>query len=687
MKPIRLLPVVAVAAVFAAPIHAEETPPLRNLTIADVLALKAVLDPQLSPDGKWVAYTVRSSDSKEDQVDTDVYMAPVDRSAGSEAIRLTASPKSESSPRWSPDGRYLAFLSEREGDKSQVWLLDRRGGEAVKLTDVKSGVEDLAWAPDGKRLALIVGDADPDEVGEDAKGAAKTPRPIVIRRRQFKRDGAGYLRELRSHLYVFDLATRSNIQLTTGPYDESEPRWSPDGRWIAFTSNRTEDPDANQNSDVFVIEAKAGAAPRAVTTSPGTDQSPAWSPDGKWIAYVAGGSVADLWYATSHLAVVPAQAEAGKETGRPLTRELDRNVFKPTFSADGRHVYFVVEDGGNQHVARVPVAGGKVERIVAGEREVEGYEVGRRGEVVVAESQWDYPAEISVQEPGKAELRRITHTNDAVLRGLRLGRVQRFKTQAAGGPSIDGFLTLPPGYEPGTSGRRLPTILRIHGGPVSQFTTGFEPEWQVLAAHGYAVVAANPRGSSGYGRDFSYALFADWGNPDTQDVLAAVDAVIAQGVADPDRLGVGGWSYGGILTNYVITKTQRFKAATSGASETNYLANYGTDHYQYEWETELGLPWKNTDLWLRLSPWFQVEKITTPTLILCGEKDVNVPLLNSEQLYQALRRLGRETELVIYPGQHHGITKPSYVKDRYERYLSWYDRWLGAPAPASAGQP
>ncbi|MBV8199562.1 MAG: S9 family peptidase, partial [Acidobacteria bacterium] len=226
-------------------------------------------------------------------------------------------------------------------------------------------------------------------------------------------------------------------------------------------------------------------------------------------------------------------------------------------------------------------------------------------------------------------------------------------------------------------GAVLPAVLRIHGGPVAQFETSFSFEWQLLAAHGYAVVTANPRGSSGYGRDFARAIWADWGNLDFQDVMAAVDAVVAMGVADRDRLGVGGWSYGGILTNYVITKTGRFKAATSGASESNFLADYGTDHYQYAWETELGLPWRNTELWLKLSPWFQVEKITTPTLLLCGTDDANVPALGVEQLYQALRRLGRDTELVLYPGQHHHFTRPSFLVDRYERYLAWYDKYLG----------
>jgi dipeptidyl aminopeptidase/acylaminoacyl peptidase len=661
----------ALTAFLAAPLAAQAPRPLE---VDDVFSLKTVGDPRLSPDGRWVAYTVRAMDAKEDSANTDIYMVPFE---GGAALRLTSSPKPESRPRFSPDGRYLAFLSGREGKKAQVWLLDRRGGEAVKLTDYKADVSDLAWSPDGKRLALVVGDVDPDEQDEEkqdgeAAGASKTPKPIVIRRLQFKRDGEGYLRDLRQHLYVFDVESKKSAQITSGPYDDSDPVWSPDGRWIAFASNRTSDPDANDNSDLFLVEAKEKQTPRALTTWEGNDGSPAFGPDGKWIVYLAGGDPKDVWYDTNAVALVPVAGGAP----RLLTKTLDRNAGSPRFSPDGKSVFFVLEDGGNEHLARIPVAGGAVERVVAGERAVQAYDLGPKGEIVVLESTPQRPAEVSVIAAGS--LRRLTEVNDEFLKGIRLGEVRRFQPTNPDGTKVDAFLTLPPDAP---KGKKLPTILRIHGGPVAQYNTAFNLEWQVLAAHGYAVIGANPRGSSGYGREFSRAIWADWGNKDFQDVMAAVDAAVAMGVADSDRLGVGGWSYGGILTNYVITKTGRFKAATSGASEVLYLSNYGTDHYQREWEGELGLPWEKTEQWIKISPFFQVAKVTTPTLILCGEEDVNVPLLNSEQLYQALRRLGRETELVIYPGQSHGITKPSYQKDRFERYLAWYDKYLkGTPA-------
>jgi dipeptidyl aminopeptidase/acylaminoacyl peptidase len=667
----------------------------RLLTAGDLLQLGKVADPRLSPEGSWVAYTVETLDRKQDKATADVYMVPL---AGGTAIRLTApAEKPAASPRFSPDGRWLAFLSAREGRHAQVWLLYRRGGEAQRLTDYPADVAELAWSPDGRRLALVVADADRDRDEPETTAAADAgaggaearsrpasppaPKPIVIHRMQFKRDGEGYLRELRNHLYVFDLQTRASVQVTTGPYDDSEPAWSPDGRWLAFTSNRTPEPDANENTDVFVVPAAAGFTPRAVTTSPGTDQSPAFSPDGKLIVYVEGSDPKDFWYGTSRIAVAPALPGAAGAP-RALTAALDRNVTSPRFASDGRAVYFLVEEGGNSHLARVPLAGGAVERVVDGERVVEAFDLDARGDVVVLESVPQRPPEVSVVT--RQGLRRLTTTNDELLRALRLAPVRRFTAKSADGTPIDAFLTLPPDAP---AGALLPAVLRIHGGPVSQFDTSFRFEWQLLAAHGYAVVGANPRGSSGYGRDFARAIWADWGNRDFQDVMAAVDQVVAMGIADPQRLGVGGWSYGGILTNYVIIKTGRFKAAISGASETNYLADYGTDHYQYAWETELGLPWRNTELWLKLSPWFQVEKITTPTLLLCGTDDANVPPLGVEQLYEALRRLGRDTELVLYPGQTHTLTRPSFLVDRYQRYLDWYDKYLKPAAAAAAGGP
>ena len=278
--------------------------------------------------------------------------------------------------------------------------------------------------------------------------------------------------------------------------------------------------------------------------------------------------------------------------------------------------------------------------------------------------------------PGsEVALRRLTAANDSLLSLLELGEVREERWESEGGIEIEGFVHLPPDYR---EGERYPLLLRLHGGPVSQYAHSFNFDAHLFAANGYVVLSPNPRGSSGYGQEFSAALWANWGEPDFADVMAGVDHLIDLGIADPDRMGVGGWSYGGILTNYVITRTDRFEGAITGASEVLYIANYGHDHYQRQWEAELGLPWEgdNRENWERISPFNRVERVTTPTLVMGGEKDWNVPIQNSEQLYQALRRRGVPTQLVVYPGQSHGLGPASYRRDRHQRYLDWYGRWV-----------
>ena len=354
-----------------------------------------------------------------------------------------------------------------------------------------------------------------------------------------------------------------------------------------------------------------------------------------------------------------------------MTAEHDRNFAGPRFSTDGRSVFARLEDSAENHLVRVTVENRRLERLTSGGLAVRDFAVGPDRAIAALVGHLDRPNEVFMVE--RDGLRQLTHANSEWLAGLRLAEVMNVQFPSADGTEIEGFIHLPPGYQ---EGLRYPTLLRIHGGPVSQFSHRFNFEAQLFAANGYVVVTVNPRGSSGYGQEFSRAIWADWGNKDYEDVMAGVDYAIEQGYADPDRLGVGGWSYGGILTDYVITKTQRFKGAISGASEVLYVANYGHDHYQRQWEAELGLPWENREAWERISPFNSVEKIVTPTLVMGGEKDWNVPIQNSEQLYQALRRLGRETQLVVYPGQSHGIRVPSYQKDRLERYLAWYGKYV-----------
>jgi dipeptidyl aminopeptidase/acylaminoacyl peptidase len=646
----------------------------RTITLDDLYRLREVSSPEISPEGEWVAYTVSVPDTSKDQSDSDVWMTSWD---GRRSVRLTTSKASEHTPRWSPDGRYLAFLSGRDDAREvdQVWLLNRTGGEAERITDLPGGVSDYAWSPDGKRLALIASDPDPDSATVTPDTTKRTHRPIVIDRFQFKADETGYLGRRRDHLYLFDLAARKAVLLAPGEFNEQAPAWSPDGKRIAFVSKRRPEFDRTDNWDLYVMETTPGAIPRQLTTFEGPDNDPdwgggppSWSPDGKSIAYVQGGPLKLLYYAGQKVALVPSVGGAA----RVLTETLDRNPLSPTLSGDGASVLFLLEDDRVTHLARVPVSGGPVERLVEGRRVVSDFSAGPQGKIAVLASAPAQPAEIFAVE-GK-RLRKITGQNDQWLSEVRLAPVEEIGFKSKDGTDIHGFMVKPINYRPG---QRYPTILRIHGGPVWQFYNDFAFDWQLLAANGYVVVAANPRGSSGRGEKFSAAIWADWGNKDGQDVLAAVDFAVAQGLADPDRLGVGGWSYGGILTDQVIARDQRFKAAVSGAGTANALAGYGTDQYVREYEAELGTPWQNTAAYLKVSyPFLHADRIVTPTLFLCGEKDFNVPLLNSEQMYQALRSLGRETQLVIYPGEYHDIRKPSYRRDRLQRYVDWYDRHL-----------
>jgi dipeptidyl aminopeptidase/acylaminoacyl peptidase len=648
----------------------------RPLATDDVYNLKDVRDPQRSPDGKWVAYVVSRAIKDGDKNDTDIWMASWD---GTQEIQLTASPDGESQPRWSPDNKYLSFISSRQGAKGgQLWLMNRAGGEAVKVSDVKGGIDEYAWAPDGKRLVFIVNDPDPRDPKDDDKEAAdkkKTAPPIVVDRYAFKRDIAGYLRNERTHLYLFDVAARKAEALTTGTqYDESSPAWSPDGTKIAFVSKRGDgDIDRHDNTDVWVIDAKTGATPRQVTTSPVSDEGPlSWSPDGKQIAYLVGDELKYSAYTQNRLAVIAA---AGGQP-RVLTDALDRPVRQPQWSKDGSFIAFVVVDDRSQYPARVPAAGGKVERLVTAKSVVTSPSAGAAdGAFAVLAASATEPPEVAALEPGAGgKLRRLSHQNDEWLSKVMLGTTEEFTSISRDGTEVRGLMVKPPTFQ---AGQKYPTLLRIHGGPNGQDEHAFSFERELFAANGYIVVAANYRGSNGRGSQFQKAIFADWGGKEVVDLLGAMDHVQKLPFVDADRLGIGGWSYGGILTDYTIATDGRFKAATSGAGSALQLSMYGIDQYITQYEQEIGPPWKSPDLWMKISyPFFHADRIKTPTLFLVGEKDFNVPAAGSEQMYQALKSLGVDTQLVIYPGQFHGITTPTYKIDRLQRYLDWYNKYL-----------
>ncbi len=655
------------------------------LTIDDIPRFRDVRDPQLSPDGKWLAYVVSTTNIKEDKSTAQIWVAAMD---GSSDRQITFGNESVSAPRWSPDGKYLSFTSSRPGKSrgNQVWLLDRAGGEAQQLTDTKGRLQSYEWSPDSKRLALVIGDPDPEaEPGPPQPGATpRVPKPIVIDRYKYKQDGQGYLLSgRRSYVYLFEIESRKLERLTTSKFDEGSPAWSPDGSRIAFMSNHGDDPDREPAAQLYVADAKPGSTEKQLTTTAtrAGRGRPEWSPDSKWLVILEGDEKKYGAYNMDHALLVAAEGNSAPSRFKP-TEDLDRGVSSPRFTADGRSLTFFVTDDRSVYPARASISGGAVEKLMQPPIVMSSWN--SAGGRTVVMSGGDAKGN-EVYEFANGSLRQVTHQNDALIAELDLGATERINFKSKDGTEIGALLTYPAGYVKGT---RVPLLLRIHGGPNGQDQHTLSIERQFFAANGYAVLAVNYRGSSGRGQKFSRAIFADWGNYEVQDLLAGVDHVVRMGVADPDRLGVGGWSYGGILTDYLIASDNRFKAATSGAGTAFTVAFYGTDQYIIQYDNEIGPPWnpKAWETYVKISyPFLHADRIQTPTLFLGGERDFNVPVQGSQQMYQALRTLGIDTQLIIYPNENHGIQRPSYQRDRYERYLAWYDKYVKkASGPASS---
>lgn len=651
----------------------------RPLKLDDLARFRNVSDPQISPDGQWIAYTVSTIDTKDDKSSTHIWMVGYD---GKNDRQISFSNESESAPRWSPDGKYLSFSSSRPGKAkgSQVWLMERSGGEAYQLTELKGRLQGYEWSPDSKRLALLIGDPDPDAPDPTATpqpGATpKPPKPIVIDRYRYKQDVQGYLLSGRhTYIYLFDIATKKLDRLTKSKWDESSPSWSPDSMRIAFMSNHADDPDRDPAAQLYVAEATAGATEKLLTTADNRANraQPQWSRDGKWLVYLEGDERKFGAYNMEHLVFVPADGSAAP-TRVKAVEDLDRGVSGLRFAGDGKSVIAVVTD--DRSVYPISVERNTVTRLLNPPVVVSNFSIGG-GRTVLLCSDDSRPTEICTMEGKK--LRQLTHQNDALMAELQIGQTEEVSFKSKDGTEVHGLLTYPVGYVKGT---KVPLLLRIHGGPNGQDQHAFATERQVFAAHGYAVLAVNYRGSSGRGQKYSRSIFADWGHYEVEDLLAGIDHVVAMGVADPDRLGVGGWSYGGILTDYIIATDTRFKGATSGAGTAFTVAFYGTDQYIIQYDYEIGPPWnpKAWETYVKISyPFLHADRIKTPTLFLGGERDFNVPVQGGQQMYQALRSLGVETQLVIYPNEFHGIQRPSYVRDRYERYLAWYEKYVKNP--------
>jgi dipeptidyl aminopeptidase/acylaminoacyl peptidase len=665
------------AALFAAqtPIvvrGANATPPTarRPLAADDFYRTLLVSEPTVSPDGAWIAYIVTGNDRADDAPRSALWMVSWD---GTQRLALSNPAHGTHAPRWSPDGRYLAFLRTADGDeRTQLLLQDRRGGEPRAVYETKDDVGAYDWSPDGKRLVLAILRA-PEE--------PKTPKPIVIDALHFKQDEDGYLAAgARRHLELFDLASESVEPLTSdAAFSEDQPAWSPDGSRIAFVRTHGAGVDDDGREEIDVIAARAGATPvRIAKPYAPNNQKLAWSPDGSQIAYLQGREPKYNAYMQDRLALVPAAGGSA----HALSDALDRAVMSYAFTDDGASITAAIEDDASVYPVRIDLESGAVVKLASGPFVVSDLTSGG-GHTALLYSDDGAATEVFAFEPGRTPaLRKLTTHNDALLAELKIGATESLSFKSRDGTEIHGLAVLPPDY---VTGRRYPTLLWIHGGPNGQdeHSLAFDDyqfRRQMLAAAGYVVIGINYRGSSGRGSRFAQAIFADWGHKEVEDLLAGVDAVVARGIADPNRLGIGGWSYGGLLTDYTIASDRRFKAAASGAGSADQLAMYGMDQYVLQYNAELGPPWQHPDLWLKVSyPFFHADRIHTPTLFMGGDKDFNVPIAGGEQLYEALRTLGVPTQLIVYPGEFHEFKRPSFLVDRQQRVTAWFDAYLGAP--------
>jgi dipeptidyl aminopeptidase/acylaminoacyl peptidase len=668
--PLKRLPLTALALCLGlAPLAVQAG---RPLSPDDWYRFQHVSDIRVAPDGAAVAYLVTTYDKDSDESRAALWLTDW---SGKDPVQLSRG-ESVSEPRFSPDGHYLSFLSARPaGSPTQLWLLDRRGGEPRQLTHESREITSYEWSPDASRIVLVL---HAGEAGGADDSAHSSPRPLVVDAYHFKQDHEGYLTAgSRLHLCVLEVASGNCADLPTQPdRAESLPAFSPDGHTLAFLSNDVVTRSGAGRDDIELVGLEPGAQPkRLLTTWSPNHQKLQWSPDGRQLAFLQGAQLRYNAYIMDALAI----ADVASSRVRVLTASLDRAVLSPQFNADGAAIQFAVEDDGEQYPAQVRLADGAIERL-AGPSVVNELS-SAAGHTAVLAADDHAPFEVFALEAGK--LRPLSAHNRELFSELTLGTVEDIAFASRDGTQIHGQIVKPPDYLPG---RRYPTIVWIHGGPNGQDdhsllleSYGPQLERQLFATHGYVVLAVNYRGGTGRGAKFARSILADWGHLEVEDLRAGVDWAIAAGIADPAHLGIGGWSYGGLLTDYTIASDTRFKAAISGAGSGNQLSTYGSDEYVVEYDAELGPPWKNTALWLKVSyPFFHADHVRTPTLFLGGDKDFNVPIIGAEQMYQALRALGVPTELVIYPGEHHTLDRPSFLVDRYGRYLEWMKKYLGS---------
>lgn len=642
----------------------------KRMTIERTLAMKDVGAPQWSPDGRWLAFTVSEWNKKENRRDSHIHLIAA---TGGQPIRLTNGERGETSPQWSPDGRWIAFLANRDsrpsgeaqptgGRGNQIWVIPIGGGEAEKVTDEEVGVSQYRWSPDGKHIAYVVRDTPKDKAERDKRKKDKFDAIVVDTDFTY------------SHLWTIDIAKKDKKRITEGQFTVSDPQWSPDAKWIAYVVNRGgaqessfTDISEDRNSDIFIVAASGGKS-RQLTSNRGPDSQPRWSPDGKQIAYLASNDPV-VWADKTDLMVVPIEGGAARNLSSSYADSVSGSL---EWSPDGRAIYASASVGVYGQMLRIPTTGGEPQMVFERAGAYRSFDLTQDGRMVAYSFNDAKTADdIWVATSAGREAKRITDFNPQV-KELALSDTEVIRWKGADGLEIEGLLVKPLGYE---RGKRYPTILQIHGGPYGRFSFGFNPRAQIFAANGYAVLMPNPRGSTGYGNKFTTANLKDWGGKDYQDLMAGVDELIRLGIADQNRLAVMGGSYGGFMTFWVITQTDRFKAAIGHAGISDWYSFHGQSDIPGLMEYGFGgMPWTARETYVKYSPMSYVDRVKTPIMITHGEQDRRVPIAQAEQYYRALRKRGVEVVFVRYPREGHGITEPNHQIDLVSRQLEWFDK-------------
>lgn len=665
----------------------------RPVEIEDLLSLKFVKGASISPDGTLCAFPVQTVRKDRKGYRSHLYVAATD---GSSVRQYTSGKKSDGAPVFSPDGRWIAFTSKR-GDHPGIHLIPTDGGEARTLVEKDGSFSSVSFSPDGKRILCSFRANDPPEKSDDSStndaGAADKNEPPVYRhvtRLFYRLDGEGFLPKDGFHVWTFDIETGEGKQLTRSGArrEELHPSYSPDGRWIAYVTNRRPDPDLEPDqSELMVIPAKGGKA-RVVRTPAGVVAQPRFSPDGKTIAYLGHADTDDPWYEIIRVWTVPFRGGQAKCLCPRFDRQAmddtisDSSVgffeMAPAWSADGKSIVFLSAGDGSTGLYRVSARGGTPRLITATRQHIQCASVSASGRVasaVIATA--TKPAEIHTVDLRTGDQEAITELNRDWLRRVQLQKPERVRYPSTDGAKVEAWILKPPRFNPR---RRYPAIVQVHGGPMAQYGYSFFHELQLMAARGYVVFYANPRGSSGYGRKWAEAIKEDWGGADWDDVSAGTDYLAALPYVNDQRIGITGGSYGGFMTNWAVGHTNRYRAAVTQRSVVDMTPFFGSSDVGYLFHYELGgYPWENREGYAAQSPLTFVKKIRTPLLIIHSESDLRCNIEQAENLFAALKVLKRTTEMVRFPGEPHGLSRggrPDRRVVRLEKILDWFERYL-----------